>query len=86
MKRYNTKKSYIKDVVSLNCTKYGNPRYEFTAITDNGEEIRMKTASDAAAGYAVRNFESYTAKETHVINGETFYKDVLHVPQYCTIT
>lgn len=43
---------------SLNCSFYGNPRYELLIETNDGEMLRGKTLTDGAIGYACNNYQN----------------------------
>lgn len=45
----------IKNIVRLNNTCYGNPRYLIEAIDDKNNTIYGKTASNAQIGYIINN-------------------------------
>lgn len=45
----------IKNIVRLNNTCYGNPRYLIEAIDDKNNTIYGKTASNAQIGYIISN-------------------------------
>lgn len=77
---------YFTNITACGCSIYGNPRYELDVITDDGSTYHGKTASNAAIAYGIRNFEGYHATETHHINGEEFYKKVLHVRAFADVT
>ena len=58
MKKVEIKNARFLSREALNCSQYGNPRSRVWFARPDGEEICATTATDAACGYAVRNWES----------------------------
>ena len=67
MKNIEIKARYIRHE-NLNCSRWGNPRalVVFEIIGGNGAVIAAKTATDAACGWSVGNWESAAAQDRPV--------------------
>ena len=71
-KEFTGKLSYYE---SLNCSRYGNPKYYAVFTSENGETLSGKTATDAACAYAFLNNQNATRKVTYHItrNGNIIF-------------
>ena len=50
-----TKQLTLKNIIRLNNSYYGNPRYLIEAVDDKNNTIYGKTASNAQIGYIISN-------------------------------
>lgn len=65
----------LSDYESLNCSRYGNPRYYAVFTGANGETLSGKTATDAAFAYGFLNNKNARRKVTYHItrNGSIIF-------------
>ena len=71
-KEFTGKLSYYE---SLNCSRYGNPKYYAVFTSENGETLAGKTATDAACAYGFLNYQNAPRKVTYHItrNGNVIF-------------
>lgn len=71
-KEFTGKLSYYE---SLNCSRYGNPKYYGVFTSENRETLAGKTATDAACAYGFLNNQNAPRKVTYHItrNGNIIF-------------
>ena len=73
------------DSEALNCSQYGNPRARLWLELADGSHVVAKTATDAACGYSVGNWENAKRRgapwaliDYHITRGGSVIVDYIH--------
>lgn len=85
-KNYVIEKCYLTNIYGLSPSQYGNPRYAFEAHAEDGTTYDLKTATDSACAYGIRNYEAYYTQEEREIDGETYRRKIVNIRAYCDVT